>query len=103
MCNLTGSHIPQQAIPLAPSFRTNDLVGIHKRLDPTDPGPCHVNVNVSTLLRRRLRKKGVQVVPSQRHGDRSSSGNKQFGVNPPGGADDRFRERQDVIFYRHPH
>jgi len=42
--------------------------------------------------------KYVQVVPKHRDGDRSSFGNGQFVIHLPGDADDRFRERYDVIF-----
>ena len=75
MYNRTGSHIPQRAIQLARSSQTNALAGTHKRLDPTDLGSCNVNDSVSAMSRRWFHEKNVQVVSSQRQGERGSFGN----------------------------
>ena len=96
----TGSHIPRRVIPLARSFRTSAPVGTHKRLDPKDPGSYHENDDMSTVS--GLRKQDVQVVSEHRDRNRGSFGNWQLGVHPPGGPNDRFRQRHDIIFYRCP-
>ena len=101
MRDRTDSHIPRRAIPLACSFRTSAPVGIHKHLDPTNPGSCREGNSVSVLLGWwRLRGNDVQVISSRRRDDDGPFRDKQFGVHPPGGTDNRFREGYDVIFYR---
>lgn len=39
----------------------------------------------------------VRAVSARRDGEESSLGNEQFGVRPPGGTDNRFREESDVV------
>lgn len=67
----TGYHTPQQAIPLAPSFRTNAPVGIRVRPDPTSPRSCRENNDMSMLL-RRWSWTDVQTVSTDRDSDGSA-------------------------------
>ena len=73
----TGSRTPQRATRLVHSFRTNAPVGTHRRPDPTDPGSCHENNNMSVPQRLWwLYGKEVQVVSRHRDGDNSSFRNR---------------------------
>jgi len=99
MRDRTGSRTPQRAIQLGHSFRTNAPVGNRERLDPKDPGSCHVNNGMSALS-RMWRREHAQVVSPHRDKDRSSFGDGQFGIHPPGGTNNWFRERQDVVVVR---
>ena len=100
MCDRTGSHTHQQATPPVRPFRTSAPVETHKRLDPTNPDFCNEDNSKSTTSGRGLWAKDVQVVSNRRDGDGSPFGNGQFGVHSPGGTNNWFSERQDVILYR---
>ena len=98
----TGYRTPQRGIPLAPLFPTNAPVGTYEHLSPTNPCSCHENNDMSAQTRRwcSVGERYVQVVPHRRDGERGSFWNGEFCVHPPGGTDNRFREREDVIFRR---
>ena len=50
-----------------------------------------------------VKRKDAHVISNRRDSDRSSLGDGQFRVHFPGGTNDRFRERQDVVFDRYAH
>jgi len=102
MRNRTGSHTLQRAIQLVRPSQTTAPVGIGGRPDPTNPGSCHEKTNVSAQSKRWWGEK-VPVVSNRRDSDGGTFGNGQFGVYPPGSSNDRFRERQDVIFSGRAH
>ena len=76
MRNRTGSHTPQRAIqPVRPS-QTTAPVGIGEHLDPTNPGSCQENTNVSTLDGLWQGEKDAPVVSNCRDSDGSTLGNR---------------------------
>lgn len=73
MCERTGFHIPQRAIPLVRPFRSTAPAGKPEDLDPTNPGSCHENNNMSA---RKVvaAEKDIQVIPNRRDMDTSPFG-----------------------------
>ena len=101
---------PNVQVPIHPNGRVNLLVHFEPPLRSKHASIWTPQILVSVMRENndmsapprrwgRINEMDAQVVSVQRDSDESSFGNGQFGVHPPGSANDRFRERHDVIFY----